>query len=103
MIIPSGPGEPSLVPYAEPTWLTPGYYSPYFKEVRTARFVTRGVGLNRLLLFQTHRKYNKAMRQFMDEVIAPDAALNGPRGKRPSPEVYKKMAYVHPRFPRVSR
>ena len=28
------PGELSAVPYAEPTWLTNGYYSPYFKEVR---------------------------------------------------------------------
>ena len=34
LIAPPGPGEVSLVPYAEPTWLTPGYYSPYFKEVR---------------------------------------------------------------------
>jgi len=34
----------------------------------------------------------------MDEVITPDAALNGPRGKRPSSEVNQKMAYVHPRL-----
>lgn len=27
------PGEISTVPYAEPTWLTKGYFSPYFKEV----------------------------------------------------------------------
>ena len=27
-------GELSKVPYAEPTWLADGYYSPYFKEVR---------------------------------------------------------------------
>lgn len=26
-------GELSEVPYAEPTWLTKGYYSPYYKEV----------------------------------------------------------------------
>jgi cytochrome b involved in lipid metabolism len=26
------PGDLSKVPYAEPTWLTSGYYSPYFKE-----------------------------------------------------------------------
>jgi Cytochrome b5-like Heme/Steroid binding domain len=27
------PGELSTVPYGEPTWITKGYYSPYFKEV----------------------------------------------------------------------
>lgn len=26
-------GELSKVPYAEPTWLTAGYFSPYFSEV----------------------------------------------------------------------
>jgi hypothetical protein len=28
-------GELSKVPYAEPTWLSPGYYSPYYSEVKT--------------------------------------------------------------------
>ena len=37
LIAPPGPGDISLVPYAEPTWLTPGYYSPYFKEVRNTK------------------------------------------------------------------
>lgn len=27
-------GELSKVPYAEPTWLSQGYHSPYYKEVR---------------------------------------------------------------------
>ena len=27
-------GELSKVPYAEPTWLSDGYYSPYYTEVR---------------------------------------------------------------------
>ena len=31
------PGALSTVPYAEPTWLTAGYYSPYFKEVSETR------------------------------------------------------------------
>lgn len=31
-------GEASTVPYAEPTWLSEGYYSPYFKEVRSFSF-----------------------------------------------------------------
>lgn len=29
-------GALSEVPYAEPTWLTKGYHSPYYKEVRMA-------------------------------------------------------------------
>lgn len=27
------PGQLSAVPYAEPTWLSQGYHSPYYKEV----------------------------------------------------------------------
>lgn len=30
------PGEMSGVPYAEPTWQTKGYYSPYYKDVRAS-------------------------------------------------------------------
>lgn len=29
-------GELSNVPYAEPTWLSQGYHSPYYKEVRSS-------------------------------------------------------------------
>lgn len=32
-ILPPPPGSLSKVPYAEPTWLSEGYYSPYFNEV----------------------------------------------------------------------
>lgn len=28
-------GEISTVPYGEPTWLSPGYHSPYYSEVST--------------------------------------------------------------------
>lgn len=28
-------GATSKVPYAEPTWLSEGYYSPFYKEVQT--------------------------------------------------------------------
>jgi len=31
---PLAPGELSKVPYAEPTWLSEGYYSPYYNDVR---------------------------------------------------------------------
>lgn len=33
-IKPLQPGELSRVPYAEPAWLTEGFYSPYYKDVR---------------------------------------------------------------------
>jgi hypothetical protein len=33
-IRPRAAGDTSDVPYAEPTWLTKGYHSPYFSEVR---------------------------------------------------------------------
>ena len=29
------PGQISLVPYAEPTWLAKGFKSPYFDDVRS--------------------------------------------------------------------
>jgi hypothetical protein len=35
-ILPLPAGELSTVPYGEPTWLSKGYYSPYFKEVGIA-------------------------------------------------------------------
>jgi hypothetical protein len=33
-IFPRAIGALSEVPYGEPTWLTKGYYSPYYKDVR---------------------------------------------------------------------
>lgn len=32
-IHPRAAGALSKVPYAEPTWLTPGFHSPYYKDV----------------------------------------------------------------------
>jgi len=46
LIISPGPGDISPVPYAEPTWLTPGYCSPYFKEVREVESISGGIRLN---------------------------------------------------------
>jgi hypothetical protein len=65
-------GEASDVPYAEPTWLSKGFQSPYYKE--------------------SHRKLQKAMRQFVDEVVYPDAQAREEDGKRPSQAVFDKMA-----------
>ena len=64
----------SRVPYAEPTWLASGFYSPYFNE--------------------SHRKFQAAMRKFFVEVISPDAQACEENGKRASLSVLTKMAYV---------
>ncbi|KAJ3532050.1 hypothetical protein NM688_g7483 [Phlebia brevispora] len=68
-------GELSKVPYAEPGWLSEGYHSPYYKE--------------------SHRKLQKAVREFVDEVLYPDAQLHEEDGKRPSLEVIEKMAALN--------
>ncbi|KAL4064553.1 acyl-CoA dehydrogenase/oxidase [Scleroderma citrinum] len=68
-------GELSTVPYAEPTWLAPGYYSPYFTE--------------------NHREFQRALRRFVDEVIYPDAQAREEDGKRPSQSVFDKMAEIN--------
>ncbi|KDQ57209.1 hypothetical protein JAAARDRAFT_178819 [Jaapia argillacea MUCL 33604] len=68
-------GETSDVPYAEPTWLTKGFHSPYFKE--------------------THKKLQKAVRLFVDEVIYPDAQAREEDGKRPAQSVIDKMAELN--------
>ncbi|KZV68187.1 acyl-CoA dehydrogenase NM domain-like protein [Peniophora sp. CONT] len=66
------PGQHSLVPYAEPTWLAKGFKSPYYDD--------------------SHRALQKAVRLFVDEVIYPDAQAREEDGKRPSLDVIAKMA-----------
>ncbi|WWC85396.1 uncharacterized protein L201_000259 [Kwoniella dendrophila CBS 6074] len=66
------PGDISRVPYGEPTWLTPEFKSPYYKE--------------------SHRALQKVMRKFVDEVIYPDAQACEESGKRASKEVLEAMA-----------
>ncbi|KAJ3500620.1 hypothetical protein NLJ89_g9712 [Agrocybe chaxingu] len=68
-------GELSKVPYAEPGWLSEGYHSPYFTE--------------------NHRKFQRAMRKFMDEVITPDAIAREEDGKPPSKSVLEVMAKLN--------
>lgn len=65
-------GADGQVPYGEPTWLTPEFKSPYFKE--------------------SHRALQKAMRKFTDEVLYPDAQLCEENGKRASKTVLDAMA-----------
>ncbi|OSD06354.1 acyl-CoA dehydrogenase NM domain-like protein [Trametes coccinea BRFM310] len=66
------PGELSKVPYAEPLGLTPGYHSPYYTE--------------------SHRRFQRAVRKFVDEILTPDAMAREEDGKRPSLSVIQKMA-----------
>ncbi|KAF8656805.1 hypothetical protein AX16_002355 [Volvariella volvacea WC 439] len=68
-------GELSRVPYAEPTWLSEGYYSPYFTE--------------------NHRQFQKAVRKFVDEVITPDAIAREEDGRPPSKSVIEAMAQMN--------
>ncbi|KAK0438190.1 peroxisomal acyl-CoA-dehydrogenase [Desarmillaria tabescens] len=74
-IHPRAIGELSRVPYGEPTWLTSGYFSPYFSE--------------------NHKRFQAAMRQFVDEFVTPDAEIHEEDGKRPSQSLFDKMAELN--------
>ncbi|KAJ7667523.1 acyl-CoA dehydrogenase/oxidase [Mycena polygramma] len=69
------PGEVSKVPYAEATWLVDGFKSPYYTE--------------------GHRKFQKAVRTFLMEVVQPAAIQCEENGKRIPQEVVDKMAEVN--------
>ncbi|KAJ7104224.1 acyl-CoA dehydrogenase NM domain-like protein [Mycena belliarum] len=66
------PGDLSLVPYAEPSWLAPGFHSPYYTE--------------------NHRKFQVAIRKFVDEFIYPEAQIKEEDGTRISQELVDRMA-----------
>ena len=68
------PGELSRVPYGEPTWLSKGYYSPYYSN--------------------NHRKFQAVVRKLFTIVVQPEAAKCEDSGKKISQEVVDKMAYV---------
>lgn len=92
MVVARVAGALSKVPYAEPTWLTDGYHSPYYKEVGIVS--SSSIHPISHVFYQSHRQLQKAMREFVDDVIYPDAQLHEEDGKRPSLEVIEKMAYV---------
>ena len=71
-ITPPQPGEISNVPYAEPTWLSEGFKSPYYKE--------------------SHWRLQKVMREFVDIHLKEEALVNEETGKRPSMTVIQKAA-----------
>lgn len=62
----------STVPYAEPLWLTKGFSSPYYTE--------------------NHRKFQKAVRKFVNEVIRPEMEQCEMNGKKIAQEVVDKMS-----------
>ncbi|KAG6865908.1 hypothetical protein C0991_010741 [Blastosporella zonata] len=74
-IFPRAPGALSKVPYAEPTWLTDGYHSPYYKD--------------------HHRAFQKTLRTFVDETIFPDAQALQENGKMPSKKVLEAFATLN--------
>ena len=88
-------GKISQVPYAEPSWLADGYYSPYFKEVCSPILslchMSRSFDTDAHAA-QSHRKLHKAVREFVDNIIYPDAQERELDGKRPSQSVLDKMA-----------
>ena len=64
------PGDLSPVPYGEPGYLQ-GFKSPYFND--------------------SHRRFQKAVRKFVEEDILPDAAVSEATDKPATPDVFKKM------------
>ncbi|CAI7570407.1 unnamed protein product [Penicillium bialowiezense] len=66
------PGALSPVPYAEPLWLRPEFKSPYYKE--------------------THRRLQKAVREFTDKYVTPEAQEKERDGTYISQELIDRMA-----------
>ncbi|KAJ0142431.1 Long-chain specific acyl-CoA dehydrogenase, mitochondrial [Colletotrichum tanaceti] len=67
-----GPGELSAVPYAEPTWLTPQFKSPYFND--------------------SHRALQRAIRDFTDREITPVALECEEKGEHIPQDLIDKMS-----------
>lgn len=71
-VVNPGPGELSKVPYAEPLWLTPQFKNPYYNE--------------------SHRRLQKAIRKFTDEVITPEARQKEVDGTLISQDLIQKLS-----------
>ena len=74
VIVPQ-PGDLSPVPYAEPLWLRPQFKSPYFTD--------------------SHRKFQKEVRKFVDKEVRPVAQECEKSGKYIPQELIDKMAENH--------
>jgi hypothetical protein len=105
------PGELSKVPYAEPTWLVDGYYSPYFTEVYTMLdvwreiltshfFHIRVIGFFRRLCGSLRTNISRLMLWYVMSNPFHLAAIKlrwkarEEDGKRPSMSVIQAMAWV---------
>ncbi|KAF5341470.1 hypothetical protein D9758_013941 [Tetrapyrgos nigripes] len=71
-VTPRIPGSLSSVPYAEPTWLSKEFTSPYYTD--------------------NHRLFQRKMREFVDTVLREEALKCEEKGTRISQEVLDKMA-----------
>lgn len=71
-VISPQPGDLSPVPYAEPLWLSPAFRSPFYKE--------------------SHRKLQRAMREFTDKYITPEAQEKERTGEYISQELVERMS-----------
>src|SRR5258706_8852552 len=71
-VIEHNAGDLSVVPYGEPTWLTPQFKSPYYKD--------------------SHRRLQKAMRLFTDTYVYPEAQECEKTGKVISQELIDRMS-----------
>lgn len=71
-VISHSPGDLSLVPYAEPAWLSPQFKSPYYNE--------------------SHRRLQKAMRIFTETHILPEAHEKEVSGDKISEQLIQSMA-----------
>ncbi|EMF14810.1 acyl-CoA dehydrogenase [Sphaerulina musiva SO2202] len=74
-VITPQPGDLSTVPYAEPLWLSPVFKSPYYNE--------------------SHRRLQKAVREFTEVHILPEAKEKEDDGTQISQELIDKMADVN--------
>lgn len=71
-VIDQKPGDLSAVPYAEPLWLRPEFSSPYYNE--------------------SHRRLQKAAREFTDKYVTPEAQQKEKDGTYISQEMVDRLA-----------
>jgi alkylation response protein AidB-like acyl-CoA dehydrogenase/predicted heme/steroid binding protein len=71
-VITPKPGDLSQVPYAEPLWLAPQFKSPYYND--------------------SHRRLQRALRQWVDEYLTPEAQECEATGRYISQDIINRMS-----------